>query len=83
MGFTVYLLSQYGGRLEIELIRKDIHFQVFRKTHSAQHHRCANWRFSARTVLMDRSQKKPKPRPATVQASTTRLRFGSTRCVGA
>lgn len=26
MGFTVYLLSQYGGRLEIELIRKDIHF---------------------------------------------------------
>jgi hypothetical protein len=60
MGFTVYLLSQYGGRLEIELIRKDIHFQVFRKTQCAQHHRCTNWRFSARTALRDNSQKKPK-----------------------
>jgi hypothetical protein len=69
MGFTVYQLSQYAGPLEIELIRKDIHFQVFRKTHSTQHHRCANWRFSARTVLMDRSQKKPKPRPARARSA--------------
>lgn len=81
MGFTGYLLSRYGGCLEIEPIRKDIHFQVFRKTHSAQHHRCANCRLSERTVLTDINENNPKASPARVPMNTTQVRLGSTRLI--
>lgn len=81
MGFTVYLLSQYGGRLEIELIRKDIHFQVFREIHCEPHHRCANSRLSERTVLMDVNENNPKASPARVPMNTTQVRLGSTRLI--